>query len=125
MDIGSTENPLKVEPNPYKAPNEKGAIQNPPFIVLFRALAIVFWIVCPYPAISFLIPLAVFGIPATRRELSYGVYVIVLSLFIRPTIGLALFGAACWWRRRWLAFAGLATFMPLGAILVLALARHR
>jgi hypothetical protein len=114
-----------MEQNPYEAPREPSGLQNKTVSIMLRVLAIVAWIICPLPAIAFVAPLLVFGIPEGRQGIPIAFYFIGAAFFILPALGLALLGAALWWRIRWMGIAGLAAVAPLVVILLIAIIRSR
>jgi len=112
-----------MKPNPYETPQASSGRSDKTLAIALRAIAIVLWVLAPIPAIAILVPMLVFETAESRRELPFKVYLFAVVQFILPSVGLALFGAACWWRIRWLGFVGLYAFVPLGFLLALALLR--
>lgn len=109
--------------NPYESPRESSDIPNRTIVIALRFVAIVLWLLAPLPVIAIGVPLLFFESGESRRELSIGIWVGASVQFFLPAIGLVLLGAACWWRRRWLALLGLYAFIPIVLLLAVALLR--
>jgi hypothetical protein len=72
---------------------------------------------------AFIVPMLMFETASSRPELPIAIYVAGTVQFLLPSLGLAFFGAACWWRSRWLAMLGLYALIPLALLLAIALIR--
>jgi len=112
-----------MEPNPYDVPREPAELPNTTSVIALRAAAIIFWVLAPIPATAILVPLFVFETAKSRAELPFRVFVMATVEFILPPIGLALLGAGCWWRIRWIGLIGLYALIPLVLMLALTLLR--
>lgn len=109
--------------NPYESPSGSTVSPNRAVVIALRVVAALLWMLAPIPAIAIVVPMLVFETPESRRNLPVIIYVMAVLQFLLPTIGLALLGAACWYRSRWLTLIGLYAFIPLVVMLAVAMLR--
>jgi hypothetical protein len=111
--------------NPYESPAPSAKPPVRPSRLLFRILAIFFWLLSLLTVWAFL---SVVSLPQNleRRTsdpaLFWGLCAIMFAL---PAIGLVLLGIASWWRVRWLAYVGIAAFGPIILATIYGLIRSR
>jgi hypothetical protein len=103
-----------MELNPYEAPGETYAQgQSQKASVALRTFAVIAWVASPLPIVVFFVAIWPQDWNLIWERSGLLIPTMCGLMCFLPPVGLALIGAACWGRVRWMGIVGLAALVPL------------